>query len=138
MATRRVLVVDDEAVVRSALIDILRGMRYPDALEVEGLADGQAALDSVVRQRPDLILLDLQMPRMSGLTLLKHIREIESRVPIIVISATEDTNVAAEALRHGAVAYIPKPFDVRHVEMLVTTYFDSIKRREAKPNAPPH
>ena len=138
MATRRVLVVDDEATVRGALIDILRAMRYPDALEVEGLADGQAALDSVVRQRPDLILLDLQMPRMSGLTLLKHIREIESRVPIIVISATEDTNVAAEALRHGAVAYIPKPFDVRHVEMLVTTYFDSMKRREAKPSAPPH
>jgi CheY-like chemotaxis protein len=138
MAIRRVLVVDDEATVRSALIDILRAMRYPDALEVEGLADGQAALDSVVRQRPDLILLDLQMPRMSGLTLLKHIREIESRVPIIVISATEDTNVAAEALRHGAVAYIPKPFDVRHVEMLVTTYFDSMKRREAKPSAPPH
>lgn len=138
MATRRVLVVDDEATVRSALIDILRAMRYPDALEVEGLADGQAALDSVVRQRPDLILLDLQMPRMSGLTLLKHIREIESRVPIIVISATEDTNVAAEALRRGAVAYIPKPFDVRHVEMLVTTYFDSMKRREAKPSAPPH
>ena len=133
MATRRVLVVDDEAEVRSALTDILRAMRYADALEVEGAADGQAALDSVVRQRPDLILLDLQMPRMSGLTLLKHIREVESGVPIIVISATEDTKVAAEALRHGAVAYIPKPFDVRHVEMLVTTFFDSIRRREAKP-----
>jgi DNA-binding response OmpR family regulator len=134
MATRRVLVVDDEAEVRGALTDILHAMRYTDALEVEGLADGQAALDSVVRQRPDLILLDLQMPRMSGLTLLKHIREVESRVPIIVISATDDTKVAAEALRHGAVAYIPKPFDARHVEMLVTTFFDSIKRREGKPN----
>ena len=114
MATRRVLVVDDEAEVRSALTDILRAMRYTDALEIEGAADGQGALDSVVRQRPDLILLDLQMPRMSGLTLLKHIREVE-------------------ALRHGAVAYIPKPFDARHVEMLVTTFFDSIKRREGKP-----
>ena len=134
MAIRRVLVVDDEAEVRSALTDILRSMRYADALEVEGAADGQAALDSVVRQRPDLILLDLQMPRMSGLTVLKHIREVESRVPIIVISATEYTKVAAEALRHGAVAYIPKPFDARHVEMLVTTFFDSIRRREAKPN----
>jgi CheY-like chemotaxis protein len=135
MATRRVLVVDDEPEVRSALADILRAMRYTDAMEVEGAADGQAALDSVVRQRPDLILLDLQMPRMSGLTVLKHIREVESRVPIIVISATDDTKVAAEALRHGAVAYIPKPFDARHVEMLVTTFFDSIRRREAKPNS---
>jgi DNA-binding response OmpR family regulator len=113
-------------------------MRYTDALEVVGEADGQAALDSVVRQRPDLVLLDLQMPRMSGLALLKHIREVESRVPIIVISATDDTKVAAEALRHGAVAYIPKPFDARHVEMLVTTFFDSIRRREAKPNASSH
>lgn len=138
MATRRVLVVDDEPEVRSALTDILRAMRYTDALEVEGAADGQVALDSVVRQRPDLILLDLQLPHMSGLTLLKHIREIESRVPIIVISATEDTKVSAEALRHGAVAYVPKPFDARYVEMLVTTFFDSIRRREAKPDAPSH
>ena len=137
MATRRVLVVDDEAEVRSALTDILRAMRCTDTLEVEGAADGQAGLDAVVRQRPDLILLDLQMPRMSGLTLLKHIREVESRVPVIVISATEDTKIAAEALRHGAVAYIPKPFDARHVEMLVTTFFDSIRRREAKPETPP-
>jgi DNA-binding NtrC family response regulator len=136
MATRRVLVVDDEAEVRSALTDILRAMRCTDTLEVEGAADGQAGLDAVVRQRPDLILLDLQMPRMSGLTLLKHIREVESRVPVIVISATEDTKIAAEALRHGAVAYIPKPFDARHVEMLVTTFFDSIRRREAKPETP--
>jgi two-component system, NtrC family, response regulator AtoC len=98
------------------------------------MADGQAALHSVVRQRPDLILLDLQTPRMSGLTLLGHIREVESRVPIIVISATDDTKIAAEALRHGAVAYIPKPFDARHGEMLVTTFLDSIRRREAKAN----
>ena len=95
------------------------------------MADGQAALDSVVRQRPDLILLDRQVPRMSGLTLLKHIREVESHVPIIVISATDDTKVTAEALRHGAVAYIPKPFDARHVEMLVTTFLDSIGERGA-------
>ena len=102
MATRRVLVVDDEAEVRKALADILRAMRYPDALEIEEVADGQAGLDAVIRQRPDLILLDLHMPRMSGLTLLKHIRDVETRVPIIVVSATEDTKVAAEALRMTA------------------------------------
>ncbi|HEX9480284.1 MAG TPA: response regulator [Methylomirabilota bacterium] len=138
MATRRVLVVDDEPEVRSALTDILRAMRYTDTLEVEGAADGQAGLDSVIRHRPDLVLLDLQMPGMSGLTLLKHIREVESRVPIIVISATDDSKIAAEALRHGAVAYIPKPFGARHVEMLVATFFDSLRRREAKPSAPSH
>ncbi len=64
MATRRVLSVDDEAEVRSALTEILRTMRGTDPLEIEGAADGQAGLDAG-------ILLDLQMPRMSGLTLLK-------------------------------------------------------------------
>ena len=87
MATRRVLVVDDEAEVRKALAGILRAMRYPDALEIEEVADGQAGLDAVIRQRPDLILLDLHMPRMSGLTLLEHIRDVETREPIIVVSA---------------------------------------------------
>src|SRR5690349_24279065 len=79
MATRRVLVVDDEAEVRKALAGILRAMRYPDALEIEEVADGQAGLDAVIRQRPDLILLDLHMPRMSGLTLLEHIRDVDAR-----------------------------------------------------------
>jgi two-component system, NtrC family, C4-dicarboxylate transport response regulator DctD len=137
MATRRVLIVDDEAEVRSALTEILRAMRGTDPLEIEGAADGQAGLDAVVRNRPDLILLDLQMPRMSGLTLLKQVRDVEARVPIIVISATEDSKVAAEALRHGAVAFIPKPFDPRQVETLVSTFLDSIRRREAKPKTPP-
>jgi CheY-like chemotaxis protein len=122
--------------VRKALADILRAMRYPDPLEIEELADGQAALDSVVRQRPELILLDLHRPRMSGLTLLKHIRDVETRVPIIVVSATEDSKVAAETLRYGAVASLPKPFDPRHVETLVATFLDSAPRRGTKPTAP--
>ena len=75
---------------------------------------GEAAgLDAVVRNRPDLVLLDLQMPGMGGLTLLKHIREVESRVPIIVISATDDTKVAAEALRVAMGAAVGVPVEIR-------------------------
>jgi DNA-binding NtrC family response regulator len=133
MATRRVLIVDDEADVRDALSDILRAMRYPDALELEEAADGQAGLDAVVRQLPDLVLLDLQMPRMDGLALLRQIHRVDRRLPIIVVTATADTRMAAEALREGAVAYLPKPFDPRHVEMLVTTFLDST-RPPAKPS----
>jgi DNA-binding NtrC family response regulator len=132
MATRRVLVVDDEPEVRKTLTDILRAMRYSDVLEVEGAADGRAGLDAVVRQRPDLVLLDLQMPRMGGLALLKEIRDIEPRLPIIVVTATEDNKMSSEALRNGAVAYLPKPFDARHVEMLVSTYLDVNKPRPPK------
>ena len=132
MASRRVLIVDDEAEVRKTLTDILRAMRYPDTLEIEGVADGRDGLDAVVRQRPDLVLLDLQMPRMNGLMLLKQIREVEPRLPVIVISATQENKLSTEALRQGAVAYLPKPFDPRHVEMLVTTFLDSTKPRSPK------
>lgn len=132
MATRRVLIVDDEPDIRKTLTDILRAMRYPDALEIETAPDGQEDLDAVVRQRPDLVLMDLQMPRMGGLTLLKMIRDAEPRLPIVVITATEDPKTSAEALRGGAVAYLPKPFDPRHVEMLVTTFLDTVKRAEEK------
>jgi DNA-binding NtrC family response regulator len=133
MATRRVLIVDDEADVRRMLTDILRAMRYAEPLEVEEVPDGQEGLDAVVRQRPDLVLLDLQMPRMDGLALLKQIRDVEPRLPVIVISATQDNKMSSEALRNGAVAYLPKPFDSRHVEMLVTTFLDSTKPRPRKP-----
>ncbi len=137
MATRRVLIVDDEAEVRSALADILRAMRYADPLEVAEASDGQAGLSSVVAQRPDLILLDLHMPRVSGLALLKQIHQVDRRLPIIVVTATQDTRMAAEALREGAVAYLPKPFDPRHVEMLVATFLDSTTRPPAKRPARP-
>lgn len=132
MASRRVLIVDDEADVRKTLTDILRAMRYPDTLDIEGVADGRDGLDAVVRQRPDLVLLDLQMPRMNGLMLLKQIRDVEPRLPVIVISATQENKLSSEALRQGAVAYLPKPFDPRHVEMLVTTFLDSTKPRSPK------
>jgi len=132
MATRRVLIVDDEADVRKTLTDIVRAMRYAEPLEIEAVPDGREGLDAVVRQRPDVVLLDLQMPRMDGLALLKQIREIEPRLPVIVISATQENRMSSEALRHGAVAYLPKPFDPRHVEMLVATFLDSTKPRPPK------
>jgi CheY-like chemotaxis protein len=133
MAPRRVLIVDDEPEVRKTLTDILRAMRYPDGLEIEGAADGREGLDAVVRQLPDLVLLDLQMPRMGGLALLKQIRDVGPRLPVIVISATQENKLSTEALRGGAVAYLPKPFDPRHVEMLVTTFLDTGKPRSPKP-----
>lgn len=72
-------------------------------------------------RRPELILLDLQVPHVGGLALLKQIHQADRRLPIIVITATQDTRMAAEALGNDAVAYLPKPFDPRHVEMLVAT-----------------
>jgi CheY-like chemotaxis protein len=92
--------VEDEADVRKTLTDILRAMRYAEPLEIEGAPDGREGLDAVVRQRPDLVLLDLQMPRMDGLALLKQIREIEPRLPVIVISATQQNKMSSGGAAH--------------------------------------
>ena len=66
---------------------------------------------------------------MDGFALLKQIREVEPRLPVIVISGTQENKMSYAALRHGAGAYLPKAFDPRHVEMLVTTFLDSTKPR---------
>jgi len=104
VATQRVLIVDDEAEVRRALRDIPRAMRYAETLEVIEAADGQEGLDAVVRRRPALVLLDLQMPRVGGLARLKQLRDLEPRLPIIVITGTQETKLSAEAApRRGRV-----------------------------------
>jgi CheY-like chemotaxis protein len=69
MATRRVLIVGDEMDVRKTLTDILCAMRYAEFLEIEVGPGGREGLDAAVRPRPDVVLLDLQMPRMDGLAL---------------------------------------------------------------------
>lgn len=105
----------------------------PTPCKVAEASDGQEGLSAVVARRPDLILLDLQMPHVGGLALLKQIHQADRRLPIIVITATQDTRMAAEALGNDAVAYQPKPFDPRHVEMLVATFLDTAKRAPTKP-----
>jgi CheY-like chemotaxis protein len=77
-----------------------------------------------VRQRPDLVRLDLQMPNVGGLVLLRQIRDAEPWLPVIVISATQRNEAGAEAL---------KAFDPRHVELLVATFLDSGTQRPPKP-----
>jgi DNA-binding response OmpR family regulator len=130
MATRRVLIVDDEPT---------RGRRSRPSfarcvIRIRGKSK-PCPTAAVVRQRPDLVLLDLQKPRMGGLALLKQTREVEPRLLVIVIGATQENKMSAEALRNGAVAYLPKSFDPRHVEMLVSTFSTrpSLARRSRSP-----
>ena len=75
--------------------------------------------EDVCRGQFDLILLDMHMPRMGGLELLKQIRGLGVNVPVIMVTANADTRAAAEALSGGVFAYIPKPFDIRHLDHLV-------------------
>jgi two-component system, chemotaxis family, protein-glutamate methylesterase/glutaminase len=105
----RILIVDDSAVMRS----LLRSVLAADAqLEVAGTAvDGAAALQSIAALAPDLMLLDVEMPVMDGLTTLKRLRAGGHRLPVIMCSGLTQrgARVTIEALATGAADYVAKP-----------------------------
>jgi len=103
----RVLVIDDSAFVRKVVTEMLR---RSDALEVVGFArDGEEALELVERLRPDVITLDLVMPRMNGVEFLRA-QNRRRRIPVVVCSiAHESGEMALEALEQGAVEFVQKP-----------------------------
>jgi len=123
----RVLVVDDSAVMRQAMTAILSS--EPD-LEVSTAIDPLIAMDKMKRWRPDVIVLDLEMPRMNGIEFLRKIMA-EDPLPVIVCSAltTDGSDVALEALEAGAVEIVSKPrLDVREfVEESAVMIGDAIR-----------
>jgi two-component system chemotaxis response regulator CheB len=110
MTTRptKVLVVDDSAVVRKLIGDALRA--EPDIQVVGGAADPFVARDLILQHEPDLLTLDIEMPRMDGLTFLRRIME-HRPMPVIIISSITQAGSAAslEAMRVGAIDVIAKP-----------------------------
>lgn len=104
----RVLVVDDSAVVRQGVLMLLE--RVP-GMAVEVASDPLIARQKMKSQRPDVILLDLEMPRMDGLTFLRELMREEEPVPVVVCSglAGPGSELAVRALQEGAVEIIPKP-----------------------------
>ena len=105
----RVLIVDDAVVVRKALTDALA--RDP-ALEVVGTAsNGRLALTKFTQLRPDIVLLDIEMPEMNGLETVPEIRKLDRRVPIVMFSTLTERGAEAtlEALSRGATDYVTKP-----------------------------
>ena len=106
----RILVVDDEAEVREVVRRGLELLGY----EIETAADGKEGIGSVENWRPDVVLLDLAMPRMSGLSALEQIRTW-SQVPIIVLSVMGEEADKVRALEAGADDYLTKPFGMQEL-----------------------
>jgi DNA-binding NarL/FixJ family response regulator len=102
----RVVVVDDHELVRSGICNALS---LASDLEVVGeAADGLEALDLLAREPVDILLLDLHMPRMDGFACLDAVAKRWPHVSVIVLTVDEDREVALEAMRRGAAAFVPK------------------------------
>jgi DNA-binding NtrC family response regulator len=111
----RILIVDDDAASRRLLEVRLRAL----GCDTITAADGQEALATVRQEPPALMLLDLQMPRMGGMEVLRTLRRDALDLPVIVITAHGSIEAAVEAMREGACDFLPKPFDPHHLEIVV-------------------
>jgi DNA-binding response OmpR family regulator len=103
-----ILYVDDE--------DALRVL-VPNQLNMEGFLvdtadDGDTAVEMVGKKKYDLILLDIRMPRMNGIEVLRHLREHKTPARVIMLTAVDDLTVAMEAVKNGASDYLTKPYDI--------------------------
>ena len=110
---QRVLVADDEPEIRSLLARFLGRL----GCEVDTVADGEEALEAMRRERPDVLLLDLRMPRLDGLGVLERISSENLDVgPIWAISGYASDHEAERAMHLGAADFINKPLDLQYLE----------------------
>lgn len=100
-----ILTIDDDQSVRESLANFLEDFGF----EVLQAGDGEEGLDVFAAHRPDLVLVDLRMPRMDGLQVLARVRETAPEIPIMVVSGAGDFRDVVEALRRGAWDYLVKP-----------------------------
>ena len=110
-----ILVVDDDEVMRQTLSDVLRKRGYA----VSTAETGGQTISSIKKQLFDLILLDIRLPDMDGLDVLKRIKEIESDLMVIVMTAYSDVQTAVMAIKSGAYDYIDKPFELEELKILI-------------------
>jgi DNA-binding NtrC family response regulator len=111
----RVLIVDDDPASRRLLEVRLR----PLECDVATAGNGEQALTAIRKDVPDLVLLDLQMPKMGGIEVLRALRKEEINLPVIVITAHGSIETAVEAMREGAYDFITKPVDANHFDIVV-------------------
>jgi len=110
-----ILVCDDEELIRWSLREYLEGEGYA----VVEAGDGQECLERIRGATPDLVVLDLKMPRKSGMEVLEELALEDRDLPVIVITAHGAVDLALKASRLGARAYLSKPFDLREVGLAV-------------------
>ncbi len=110
---KKILIIDDETSVRDSL-----RMIFKKDFQVIMAATGQEGLDKVETEEPDLLLLDILMPGIDGIDVLRKVHETHPTLPSIMITATKTVRTAVEAMKLGAFDYVTKPFDVEELRLI--------------------
>lgn len=125
----KILVVDDEKDIREGCVRVLRRLEC----DVSMAANGHEALDLMSREFFPVVLLDLKMPGMDGMDVLREIQKQEKEILVIVITGFATVETAIEAMKQGAYDFIPKPFDPAQLRIVVERALDKIRlTREAE------
>lgn len=111
----RILVVDDEP----DACDFLKQFLTLKGYQATTATSGPEALKKVKEERPDLILLDIRMPGMDGIEVLRRVKEVDVAIGVIMITAVKDEEIGKQALQMGANDYITKPLDLEYLETSV-------------------
>ncbi len=115
MKKGKILIADDEEIMRSSLSDWLKEDGY-DAVAVE---DGFKAIEQVKAEDWDLVLVDLKMPGIDGIEVLKQINRIKPNLPVVIITAYATVDTAVTAMKEGAADYVVKPFNPEEISMVI-------------------
>jgi two-component system response regulator (stage 0 sporulation protein F) len=112
---KKVLIVDDQNGIRVLLMEVFSSEGY----ETFQASNGKLALEIVKNETPNLVLLDMKIPGMDGLEILKHIKAINKEIKVIMMTAYGELDMIKEATDHGALMHFTKPFDIDEMRMAV-------------------
>ena len=118
----RILIVDDEEIVIRSCLRILAG----DEFQVESVQDGREALKKIEESPYDVVILDIMMPNIDGLEVLRRVKETHPNVDVIMITGLSQVDTAVQAMKLGAFDYISKPFEPDELKLVV---YRALERR---------
>ncbi len=127
----KILIVDDELQLRQSFQRLLAGEGH----DVRAASTGEQGLKLVREELPDLVIMDVRMPGMDGLTALRAMREIDARLPVVIMTAYSTTETAIEATKMGAfdyIDYILKPFEIPDILALIEQAVEAGRRMRAR------
>ena len=116
----RILIVDDEEIVIRSCMRILAS----DEFSLDSAHDGLEALKKIAESDYDMLIMDIKMPKMSGIDVLQRVKESHPDIDVIMITGLNEIETAVKAMKLGAFDYLPKPFDPEELEMVVARAFE--------------
>jgi len=126
MVSKPILIVDDEPIVRESIRDWLKDAGY----QVATAESGEEALEMIEKQDFSVMILDVRLPGKTGITVLKEVKALKPEIKSIIITAYPSTELAAEAMKLGAVDYLIKPIAPDDLERLIRETLLKCERQE--------